>query len=213
MATRRASATISSRAERPTRCIPRSSSRYTPTVAAPLPRRQRQLLGHRRGVERDGEVESSGSSISRLSLGAPTGGYANRTSSATSAITSTSSGVAQVSPTAPRRSCSVAMRGDLWVLVWGRSASRCGLGVGGHPVEIALETIEIHQRDRRLQTCGATDPVVHSSMISSAPRLCKLLVLPGYNPVARSWEIPGRLCAARPGGRPHHDRRLPLTQQ
>ena len=32
---------------------------------------------------------------------------------------------AQVSPTAPRRICSAASRGDLWVLTCGRRASPC----------------------------------------------------------------------------------------
>ena len=72
-------------------------------------------------------------------------------SSHTSLITSASNGVAQVSPTAPRRSCSRAMRGDLCVLMCGlKREIVCGC-VLGRPVEITGEPIEIDDGNWRLE--------------------------------------------------------------
>jgi hypothetical protein len=67
-------------------------------------------------------------------------------SSHTSLITSASKGVAQVRPIAPRSSCSLAMRGDLWAER--KTVRGC---VRRRAVEICGEAVEIDDGNRRLE--------------------------------------------------------------
>ncbi len=124
-ATDSASATAAAPAGTPTRRMPTSYSTSTCTTRPAAMAAEESAATCDASSTATVSRTSRGSAMTRERLGAPTGGCAQNRSRHTVAMTSSSRGVAQVSPVAPAATCRRATADALCVFTCGRSAMPC----------------------------------------------------------------------------------------